>query len=192
MRLFTAVTLPQEILLRLERLIHVLRPEALVKWSPLDNLHITTKFIGEWPDVRLEELDSCLRELTARRSFEVEISELGWFPNERSPRVLWAGVRGGDSLKQLGRDTEEGLAAIGVKRDEREYSPHLTLARLKSPVPLRGLKQRVQELQPAAIGSFTASEFTLFRSDPGSNASLYRALGQYRFEVAHTAAGHLQ
>ena len=49
MRLFTAIDLPDEMIWKLERLLSVLRPEAIIKWSPIDNLHITTKFIGEWP-----------------------------------------------------------------------------------------------------------------------------------------------
>ncbi|HSU59908.1 MAG TPA: RNA 2',3'-cyclic phosphodiesterase, partial [Bryobacteraceae bacterium] len=85
MRLFTAIHLTPEILLRLERLLSTLRAEALIKWSPLDNLHITTKFIGEWPEARLDELHEALGALAPREPFQVELKDLGWFPNERSP-----------------------------------------------------------------------------------------------------------
>src|SRR5579875_3915060 len=105
MRLFTAIALPQEILLRLDRLIAALRPEAMIKWSPLDNLHITTKFIGEWKPERLEELQHQLATLDARPPIEIEIGGLGWFPNDRAPRVFWAGVQGGTPLEELARDT---------------------------------------------------------------------------------------
>ena len=60
MRLFTAIDPSADVLLRLERLMSALRPEALIKWSPLDNLHVTIKFIGQWPESRLEELDDAL------------------------------------------------------------------------------------------------------------------------------------
>ncbi len=189
MRLFTAIDLPQEILLRLERLVAALRPEALIKWSPLDNLHITTKFIGEWPEARMEELHEALAEVAPRASFEVEVRQLGWFPNERSPRVLWAGVDGGAALSTLASETEKRLISLGVPAEDREFSPHLTLARIKSPVPLRALRQKVQELQPAPVGKFLVSQFTLFRSDPGSNASIYRKLREYKFEAALAASG---
>src|SRR6185437_9474458 len=111
MRLFTAIDLPQEALLRLDRLVAALRPEALIKWSPLDNLHITTKFIGEWPEERIGELHAALLKVAPRHPFQVQIRNLGWFPNERAPRVLWAGVEGGESLKELARDTDEALAS---------------------------------------------------------------------------------
>ncbi len=189
MRLFTAIDLPQGILLRLERLVAALRPEALVNWSPLDNLHITTKFIGAWPEARIDELHQALAEVAPRPPFEVEVRNLGWFPNERSPRVLWAGVHGGTALGSLASETEERLAPLGIPAEDREFSPHLTLARIKSPVPLRGLRAKVEELQPAPVGKFLVSQFTLFRSDPGSNASIYRKLREYKFETALAASG---
>lgn len=189
MRLFTALTIPVEVLFRLERLVSALRPEALIKWSPLDNFHITTKFIGEWPDERLEELHNALLETAPRSCFEIELRDLGWFPNERSPRVLWAGVHGGEELKTLARETEERLLTLGVKAEVREFSPHLTLARIKSPVPLRALREKVEGLKATTIGKFRAANFALYRSDPGSNASIYRQLRQYQFETALAAAG---
>jgi 2'-5' RNA ligase len=188
MRLFTGIDLPPEVLLRLDRLITALRPEALLKWSPLDNLHITTKFIGEWPESRLHELNDALGSVSKRDPIEVEIRDLGWFPNERSPRVLWAGVHGGEPLARLALETEEKLAALGIKKEERPFSPHLTLARIKNPVPLHKLRQRVTEMMPAPMGSFFASQFVLYRSEPGSNASIYRKLGEYKFEAAMAAS----
>src|SRR5579884_1291629 len=119
MRLFTAIDLPPDILLRLERLLSALRPEALIKWSPLDNLHITTKFIGEWPEARLHDLHEALGTVPNREPFDVEIRDLGWFPNERSPRVLWAGVHGGESLAKLATETETRLEALGIKKEDR-------------------------------------------------------------------------
>jgi 2'-5' RNA ligase len=188
MRLFTAIDLPPDILLRLDRLLMALRPEALIKWNPLDNLHITTKFIGDWPEARLEELHEALSAVTSHGTFVIELRDLGWFPNERAPRVLWAGVHGGEPLRHLVRELEDRLQAIGIKKEEREFAPHLTLARIKNPVPLRRLRQKMQEMQPAALGQFRASHFSLFRSDPGSNSSIYRKLREYKFATALAAS----
>jgi len=188
MRLFTAIDLPSAVLLRLERLLIALRPEALIKWSPLDNLHITMKFIGQWPDSRLEELHEALSNISLRDEFHVEVKGLGWFPNERSPRVLWAGVQNAEALPLLARDIETLLVPLGIAKEEREFAPHLTLARIKGPVPLRRLREKVLEMQPATFGRFPVSGFSLFRSDPGSNASIYRKLREYRFANAMAAS----
>lgn len=188
MRLFTAVELPSEILLRLERLLSALRPEALLNWSPLDNLHITTQFIGEWPESRIDEVHAALRQITRRKPFDIELHRLGWFPNERSPRVLWVGVEGGAELAALAKDTENALSGVGILREDRDFSPHLTLARIKHPVPLSHLRTRVNDMQPAEIGKFPVGHFTLFRSRPGTNASIYEKLMDYHFESAMAAS----
>lgn len=188
MRLFTAIDLPSEILQRLERLVSALRPQALIKWTPLDNLHITIKFIGAWDESLLEELHNALSSLVPREPFEVEIKNLGWFPNARSPHTLWAGVHGGEALAKLARESEERLEALGIRKEQREFSPHLTLARISRPVPLGRLRRNIQDLQPAALGRFPVSRFALFRSDPGSNSSIYRQMREYRFESAATAS----
>jgi 2'-5' RNA ligase len=188
MRLFTAIDLPPDMLLRLERLIIALRPEALINWSPLDNLHITTKFIGEWPESRLPELHAALGTLTSRPCFEVEIAGMGWFPTERAPRVLWVGVEAGEALPELAQATEECLQTLGVAKEERKYSPHLTLARVKHQVPLGQLRRKLADLGRVSLGTFAATGFALYRSEPGSNASIYRKLQEYQFESSGLAA----
>ncbi len=188
MRLFTAIELPTPLLSRLERLTSALRPEALIKWSPLDNLHITTKFIGEWPEGRLEELNGVLSRVGSPEPIKLEIRGLGWYPNEKSPRVLWAGVHGGDALLRHARLVEECLQEIGITAENRSFSPHLTLARIKNPVPLDALRRKVNELEPALIGEFTVAHFALFRSQAGSNASIYSKLREFKTEAAFAAS----
>ena len=82
MRLFTAIDLPSDVVLRLDRLLSALRPEALINWSPLDNIHITTKFIGQWAESRFEEIHEALSGIGPRVPIPLELKDLGWFPNE--------------------------------------------------------------------------------------------------------------
>lgn len=188
MRLFTAIDLPTPTLLRVERLLSALRGEAHLKWSPVDNLHITTKFIGEWPDSRMDELTEALECLPKEGALQIGLDQVGWFPNERSPRVLHLGVSGDEGLLSLAAKTSECLERLGLKKEERAYAPHLTLARIKNPVPLGRLKQRIVELQPNGFGTFVAKSYGLYRSDQGSNASVYRKLKDFRLEAAMAAS----
>lgn len=188
MRLFTAIDLPSDVLVRLERLISAFRSEALIKWTPVDNLHITTKFIGEWAESRLGELHDALSSLLPREPFEVELKNLGWFPNERSPRVLWVGATAADKLSHLAEAIDERLVSLGIPREDRPFTPHLTIARIKNPVPLRRLRQKVEAMQPTSFGKFPVSHFSLYRSQPGSNASIYFKLREYRFEAVMAAS----
>lgn len=190
MRLFTAIDLPPSMLLKLERLQSALRPEAFIKWSPLDNLHITTKFIGEWPEERLGQLTSALDKITQQCPFDVELRQLGWFPNERSPRVLWLGTGDAPPLRALAQATDECLLPLGIAKEDRAFSPHLTLARMKNPVPLDKLRKKVHDMQSTELGTFPVTRFVLYRSDPGSNFSIYRKLQVYPFESTNVAAHH--
>ena len=97
-------------------------------------------------------------------------------------------MHAGPALQSLMAETEERLLPLGIAKDEKPANPHLTLARIKTPAPLRNLRHRVGELQPADLGTFAVRHFCLFRSDPGSNASVYRSLRDYRFQNAMAAS----
>ena len=135
-------------------------------------MHITTKFIGEWPEDRLEEMKSALRKMTAPGGINIAVRGLGWFPNARSPRVFWVGVEGGEALKSLARATEQAVHALGVPVEDREYSPHLTLARIRERVPMDLLMRMIGSLPSTDFGSFPAKSFYLYLSRAGQYSKL--------------------
>jgi 2'-5' RNA ligase len=181
MRLFTAIDLPVEIVAALSDLIARLRPAARIRWSPASNLHITTKFIGEWADERLGELQAALGALAPREPIPIEVRGLGFFPNPHSPRVFWAAVHAGPALAALARETETALERLGIPAEKRPFSPHLTLARIKEPVPMQGLQQAIASMPPAEFGAFTAVRFHLYRSQLNPAGSVYTKLSDYAF-----------
>src|SRR5205807_2008745 len=107
MRLFIAVDVPAEIKDKLQVLIQNLRPLARIQWSPVANLHLTTKFIGEWPESRIDDVKRALAAVATDGPVDVVVRDLGWFPNARNPRVLWAGVEPNPRLTALARATEQ-------------------------------------------------------------------------------------
>jgi RNA 2',3'-cyclic 3'-phosphodiesterase len=179
MRLFTAVDIPPEIVSKLARLIAGLRPSARISWSAASNLHITTRFIGEWPDERLPELQRALGEVPGGGAIPIEIRGLGFFPNPHSPRVFWAAVHAPAALAELARATDERLGALGLARESRPFSPHLTLARIREPVPLTGLLKSVAALPSLEFGAFTAERFHLYQSRLQSGGSVYTKLSEF-------------
>jgi RNA 2',3'-cyclic 3'-phosphodiesterase len=182
MRLFTGIELPAEIKTRLTRLLDTLRPTARIKWSPVGNLHVTTKFIGEWPDERLDELVAALRLLPPREAVHIAVRNLGWFPNPSSPRVFWAGLNAKPGLAELARDTERSLERLGVPVEGRAYSPHLTLARIKEPVSLAALRAAVETLPSPDFGQFLADRFYLYQSTLKQTGSEYLQLAEFLFQ----------
>jgi len=184
MRLFTAIDIPPDVLENVHQLIERLKPAAHIKWSPARSMHITTKFIGEWSLARLDELVEALASIPAQGEIGVSIRQLGWFPNERSPRVFWAGIEAGPGLETLAAATEEITARLGVAKDRRPYSPHLTLARIKSPVDLGGLRRAIAGLDSVEFGSFTATSFSLYESELRPTGSVYTKRATFALQAA--------
>lgn len=154
-----------------------LKPLAQLSWSRVENLHITTKFIGEWPEERLDDMKRALGATPVRGPIDIAVRGLGWFPNERRPRVFWAGIDGGEPLRALARATEHAVAELGVPAEERAYSPHLTLARIKEAAPLDALRKALEALPSECgfdFGSFRASSFFLYLSANGRYTRLAR------------------
>jgi 2'-5' RNA ligase len=174
MRLFTAIDIPAEVKDRLRELLDKLRPTAKLSWSKVDNLHITTKFIGEWPEARLDEMKRVLAGVKVRE-IGVRIHGIGWFPDVRRPRVLFAGITASEELAQLACETEAAVALLGVEKEDRAYTPHLTMARIKTSVPLDALRKVIDSLGAADFGSFHATAFYLYLSAAGK----YTKLAEY-------------
>jgi len=180
MRVFTGIDLSEEVRLNLEKLLCKLRPAARLHWSPVENLHITTKFVGEWPQDRLEQLIAALAAVPRPGVIEIDVRGLGWFPNPHVPRVFWAAVHASPGLAQLAAAIDSKLESdLGVPRENRPFSPHLTLARIKPPVQVAALRQAVASLDAAEFGKFAATEFHLYLSERGPGGSVYSKLADF-------------
>ena len=177
MRLFIGIDIPDDMKERLELFLNDLRPLAKLSWSPVQNMHITTKFIGEWPEERLSEMKNSLAGIPKLGAFVLQVKGLGWFPDERHARVFWAGVMAGDPMRLLAGATDGVTGDLGVPREKRDFSPHLTLARIREAVP-RDVLRKALENVPADFGSFPASNFFLYLSRSGE----YTKLAEFSLE----------
>ena len=180
MRLFTGLDLPGEVAGNLEQLLRKLRPAARIGWSPPANLHITTKFIGEWPEEKLGELQRALASLPARPPIPVHIRKVGFFPNPHSPRVFWCGIEA-PGLPELAADTDRATAALGIAPEQRAFSPHLTLARIKEKLDLQPLREAIAAQPSLEFGQFPADRFFLYRSQLHPTGSVYTKLAEFPF-----------
>jgi 2'-5' RNA ligase len=173
MRLFVGLAIPDAIQANLRSLFNRLRPLADFRWTPVENLHVTTKFIGEFPEARLDELKAALAGINGLSPglgpVDISVRGLGWFPNPHHPRVFWAGVDGGEPLRALAAATDEATARLGIPSEDREFRPHLTLARLKGPTPLESIRQGVAALNSQDFGKFRAGGFVLYLSSHGAS-----------------------
>jgi 2'-5' RNA ligase len=178
MRLFVALDLPPDVIRNLEGLLAALRPTARIAWSPPANLHITTKFIGWWPDERLDEVKTALAGVPPQGPIALQIRGLGFFPNPRAPRVFWCGIEA-PGLDRLAAETDRATATLGIESEKRPFSPHLTLARIKERPDLRPLHDAIAALPSVEFGRSEARSFFLYRSVPGPKGSVYTKLAEF-------------
>jgi len=180
MRIFIAMDIPGEIRARLAEYVERVRqyaPEA--RWAKVEGLHLTLKFVGEVKDDKLKEIENALRAVKSG-PFALTFATAGFFPTPRSPRVFWIGVEAGQELSRLAAAIESKLENLGIAREEREYSPHLTLAREGStPHSLKGLATLLEREPAPQFGTMAAREFCLYRSELGRGGSKYTKLERY-------------
>jgi 2'-5' RNA ligase len=150
MRLFLAVNLPPEQRERIRRAAEPLRSARLpVRWVTADALHLTLKFLGEVPEARVSAITEAADAVAARfPSVTLELGGVGAFPNLRSPRVVWVGMQAPPELARLAAQIEEAMAGLGFARENRPFSPHLTLGRAERDARA-GDFQRLPELAAA-------------------------------------------
>jgi RNA 2',3'-cyclic 3'-phosphodiesterase len=109
-------------------------------------------------------IKTALSSIPSRAPIPIIFRGLGFFPNERRPRVFWAGIEAGTDLAALAGAVETALGALGIPREERAFSPHLTLARFDTPRGLDALHAAIETAGLLEFGATTAREFHLYQS----------------------------
>jgi RNA 2',3'-cyclic 3'-phosphodiesterase len=178
LRLFLAADVPGDHLTRLHEAATELRrafPQA--RWIPEGNQHVTLKFLGATAPEQVPKVAGvCGSVAASHQQARVHLGALGAFPSMRRARVLWIAIEDSDSLlTRLATSLDRGLATLGFAAEERAYTPHLTLARLKSPAPVDGARfPGVAELAPIHI-----DHMTLYRSRVSSKGAVYEPLDHF-------------
>jgi 2'-5' RNA ligase len=146
------------------------------RWVPFENLHITLWFIGEVSDDRARSVHAALAPPFPLPPFSIGLAGFGAFPAGGAPRVLWMGlVEGLDHLRALYAETGRRLAPLGFEPEHREYSAHLTLARVKDGPPRPTRDRFRQLLRDATVhgGRSRVTAVTLFRSRLSPKGATY-------------------
>ena len=182
MRLFVALDLPDETRRALGELIERLRSECRrSRWVQPEGMHITVKFIGHRDGTMLDAIDAALATVRLPEAVEMRFRGLGFFPDQRRPRVAWCGVEASANLAQLAADVERRLEPLGIAPESRPFVPHLTLARFQSAEGLENLLHAATELKRRDFGSARQTEFHLFESVLKRSGAEYKRLQTYRF-----------
>ncbi len=205
MRVFVALDLEEEIRNNIARFVaevRALAPQA--RWISPDSLHVTLKFIGETPDSFVAETERALGSIRAV-PFALRFRGVGFFPTTKAARVFWVGIEADPDLGQLASTIEDVLAKIGIAKEQRAFSPHLTLARSSgagtskarasvgsgAPGWRKGdklnrqfarLQEKLTEHPVPDFGTMSAHEFFLYRSQLSSKGSQYTKIARFEMQ----------
>lgn len=174
-RLFVAIDFPQTVKEQIGSACHGARD---VRWVSPAQMHLTLRFIGDVDLARFERVKSALQSVRFE-THTITLKGVGHFPAQGMPRVLWAGVESTGALKRLARDIERVLVGLGFEADRKGFSPHVTLARLKHPLPAGELKQFYARNKHFESDAVTVEAFVLFSSVLSPDGALYTAEAVY-------------
>jgi RNA 2',3'-cyclic 3'-phosphodiesterase len=166
-RLFTAIEIPESTRVRLSLL---RAPLPAAKWIEPENMHITLRFAGDIDGRTADEFADQLAEVSFE-PFAISIAGAGAFGG-RDPRVLWAGIEPSEELQALYRANERAARAAGLESDPRNFSPHVTLARMRHGRQ-SAVARFLEENGDLRMEPFTVHRFVLFSAKPGSGGPPY-------------------
>jgi len=191
MRIFIGIDLDPEVRARISRFLEGVESFAPhARWVRPESLHITLKFIGEQAPERVEAITERLRRVESS-AFAIRSGGYGFFPTAKAPRVFWIGIHAGPELAELAGRIDVAVAELGIPREDRPFSPHLTLARggrAGSPKRRKGdgpnamfavLEKRLAATSELDFGTMTAREFILYQSQLSPGGSKYTKLQRF-------------
>lgn len=179
MRTFISIEIPEEIKNNVETTIGELKlilPS--VKWVDKKNLHITLKFLGWVEDDKLPTIENCLAECVKKfKPFTLSFTGMGAFPDLKRPRVIWVGTgEGSATAKEMADCIEKEAAEKGFREEEREFSPHLTIGRIKERIDAALLSKFVTEHEKTDFGSFTVDHASVMKSTLRRTGPIYEEI----------------
>lgn len=182
-RTFVAIPLPAAVIEELGKLVSRIKPLAgNVKWVRPQSIHLTLKFLGNLSPEGLARVFAGMNLAfnPAPPVFKLQTGGVGTFPNPRRPRVLWVGVNEGGTGALIGlqKAIESALADQGFVREDRKFSPHLTMARIKVPGGLEKMMEVFTAYSFPAI-EFPVREVHVMRSDLKPEGAIYTVQKTY-------------
>lgn len=181
MRLFIALDLAEPVRSALGDLIAQLKSKSRdARWVRTESMHLTLQFLGHTKPEKLNSIRAALESVHCDRPVKLRFQGVGFFPDERRPRVIWAGIEATPVLAELAAATETAIEPLGFERESRPYFPHITLARLSSN-GAKGLVTAAEKLKSYDFGSAQESELHLFESVTKPSGAEYKKLATFSF-----------
>jgi RNA 2',3'-cyclic 3'-phosphodiesterase len=185
LRTFIAIDVPPAVLDTITRIQNRFKSLGLhASWVKPGNIHLTLKFLGETDPDRISGIQNKLTEtLASFAPFRLSLDSAGVFPDTQRPRVLWVGLKDEcGELETLQSNIEKALESVGFPLEQRSFSPHLTLARVKSPKGKKELKNELDAVNQEGIDPhpFDVVRVHLYESQLTPTGSIYTVLANFK------------
>jgi len=183
LRCFIAIEIPEIPKKFIEDQIYSLKESGSdVRWVPLENIHITMQFLGRTEESLIPGLKGSLEKIVASYSpFYIKIADVGCFPDGRRPRVIWVGLGEAQPLINLQRDIAGEMIKFGYPKEERGFTPHVTIGRVKSHRNVGDLLKRLDEIKATSFSDFEVEKITLMKSELKPSGAIYHSLAEIPF-----------
>jgi len=180
LRCFIAIEMPDDIKTKLGMLQEELkRSGADIKWVEHNNIHLTVKFLGSVGEKDIPQIVNIMQEICKKyKPFDLEIKGIGMFPVTRHPRLLWVGAEADEVIGNLQREIEQGMTKVGIKEEDREFTPHLTLGRFKTTKGKESLLSIIDLHKKDSFGILNVSSIALMRSDLSPSGARYSRVAE--------------
>jgi 2'-5' RNA ligase len=182
-RLFIAVELNDAIKHRIQEAQSLLKTiRGKVGWTKPEQMHLTLKFLGNVDEEKIPAvLEGMNRAVSEAAAFHVDIEGLGAFPSQGRINVLWVGIKPNSSLAELHKCLEDEMSAIGFEREEREFSPHLTLGRVREAFDGLACRKLLEQHRAFPVGGQVVDRIILFSSELNPTGAVYSIISCTKF-----------
>ncbi len=178
-RAFIALPLSPSIKKKISQLQnHLGKLNCPVRWTNPENIHITLKFLGNITSQQILLLKETLKHIqTVTDSFEIQLSELGAFPNRKNPRILWINItQGSCEIIQIAQSIEDQLKDLGFVQSVKSFAPHITIGRIRDLQRTRKLSHTIKNQIIPPDCQDTINEILLFKSNLSSKGPIHTKL----------------
>jgi 2'-5' RNA ligase len=179
-RSFIAIELPPTLIEPMQKeatLLQEMLSGQPVRWVPVENIHLTLKFLGDVSERNIPMITEILEaEASNHCQFEISVGGFGVFPNYSRPRVIWVGVEGPDELLNLQRRIDLETTRLGYAPGQREFSPHLTFGRISrnaAPGQVRKISDLLRKHKLGFLGAARITQVNLYKSVLGPDGAVY-------------------
>lgn len=188
-RAFIAIDLPDDVRDSIRNAQAQMRQAigAMVSWAKVGNLHLTLQFLGNVKEDAVGRISAGLAGIAGDHApFELAVAGAGAFPDEQRPRVLWVGCAD-DKLTALAKSVHAAMQPLGFQPEQREFSAHLTLGRVKRPRPDVALTRALESIKNQSFGVMRVDAIHLFQSQLHPDGSIYSKLSSHQLGERHHA-----